>query len=209
MSYDNVRRARRRDPFLEVCERGRAFVASVAADEELGARDLRVALAVVDLTALHSWGSDTIAARQLAAIVYGIPANDVEEWQRKKVGVSLRKLAGRGHLTLASGRGRSSAVTITLPEMGADADPDTTMNGSHDSTRSDIHNGAHGRSPWLDEMGPANALNGARHHVENPLNGTPGGAHTELVLPSTSETRASARMRELRDGLRDRKATTA
>src|SRR3954451_9168566 len=67
--------------------------------------ELRVLNAVISLTALWSRLEDTVAVSQLAAIVYGIPPESVQGYQRDRTASALRALASRGVIGYRPGRG--------------------------------------------------------------------------------------------------------
>jgi hypothetical protein len=123
-----VSERRGRDSYAEVGTAMRAAVAKAHA-ADLGERDLRVFEAVLILTASWSKLSDKTSTRQVAALAYAVPHEDVHAQQRRRAGKSLRKLARLGVIGYAPGRGHWARCTVSLPlvdnplSMGVATDP--------------------------------------------------------------------------------------
>lgn len=95
---------------------------------DLGPLELKVVLAIVNLVSSYSRLTDDIGAKQLAAIVYGIPPQEVTGGQRERVSRALASLHARGVLIAEPGRGRNARTRITLETRSYDA---TNPNPKH------------------------------------------------------------------------------
>ena len=116
-----------RNSYAEV---GRAMRAAVARAHATGLseRDLRVFDAVLVVTASWSRLSDETSTRQIAALAYSVPYDDVHDEQRRRAGKSLRKLARLGIIEYVPGRGHWARCRVGLslvddPSNGVVSDP--------------------------------------------------------------------------------------
>jgi hypothetical protein len=78
--------------------------------------ELHVLNAVMSLVASYSRLEDTVAIRQLAAVAYGKPANEVTGYERSRVSAALLSLAKRDIVVYWSASGRYPIPTIGLPK---------------------------------------------------------------------------------------------
>jgi hypothetical protein len=76
----------------------------------------QVFAAVAELTTSWSKTTDTTSARQIAAMVYGLDATEVNGGQRRRVRSALEALNTKGVIVLVGARGgRHAGVTVSLP----------------------------------------------------------------------------------------------
>lgn len=167
---DDVDDHAERVPYIALCQAGRAaFSAAMAA--EVTHRQLRVLVAVVNLTVLWSRLEDEISPDQLAEEA-AIPGN--ADTRNRAIRRDLKRLVGLGIVTYTPGRGKGHVSLVGLPvlvtQKGAATDPllDDTKGGRSGIAkggRLGSQKGADPRTAPLSVNNPRTTTRGERVHA--------------------------------------------
>lgn len=127
-----------------------------AVTADLTKTELRVFLALLDRTMTYAKAFDYTSTRQIAEIVYGVPRDDVQPWQRRRVSNACVALRAKLGMVYEPGSGLWSRALIGFPEGEQNQIPEGEQNQIRDPSESPL--GEQDQTPLPD--------NGASHPGE-------------------------------------------